>query len=132
MSKQPLLNTLAALIFSACALASTQVLADTAAGATAYQQYCQACHQPGGAGMRGAFPPLVDNPNVAGNPEYVAKAVLKGVRGPIEVNGIQYNGVMPPMGYLSDQVIADLANFIEQEWGGKSSKLTAEDVTKLR
>ena len=82
--------------------------------------------------MRGAFPPLADNPNVAGNPEYVANAVLKGVRGPIEVNGIQYNGVMPPMGYLSDQVIADLANFIEQEWGDKSSKLTAEDVTKLR
>lgn len=132
MSKQPILSTLATLLFPAFALLSIPVLADTAAGATAYQQYCQACHQPGGVGMKGVFPPIANNSNVAGNPEYVAQAVIKGVSGPIEVDGTQYNGVMPPMAYLSDQVIADLANFIEQEWGDKGKKLTAEDITKLR
>lgn len=132
MSKHPLLSTLAALLLPACALISAPVLAGTAAGATAYQQYCQACHQPAGTGIPGAFPPIANNPNVAGNPEYVAKAVIQGVSGPIDVNGTQYNGVMPPMGYLNDQVIADLANFVEQEWGNKGKKLTAEDVAKLR
>ena len=113
-------------------MVSAPVLADTEAGANAYRQYCQACHQAGGAGVPGAFPPLANNPNVAGNPDYVAHAVLKGVSGPIEVNGTRYNGMMPPMGYLNDQVIADLANFIEQEWGDKGKKLTAENITELR
>lgn len=132
MSKHPFLSTLAAMLLPVFALVSAPALADTAAGATAYQQYCQACHQPGGTGVPGAFPPIANNPNVAGHPEYVAQAVIEGVRGPIDVNGTQYNGVMPPMGYLNDQVIADLANFIEQEWGDKGKKLTAEDIAKLR
>lgn len=132
MSKHQFLITLAALLFPGFALVSAPALADTAAGAAAYQQYCQACHQPRGVGIPGAFPPIANNPNVAGNPEYVAQAVIKGVSGPIVVDGTQYNGVMPPMAYLSDQVIADIANFIEQEWGDKSEKLNAEEVAELR
>lgn len=132
MSRYTLLHPLAAPLFFALSLFSTQALADTTAGKTAYQQYCQACHQADGTGVPGAFPPIANNPNVVGKPEYIAQAVIGGVNGPLEVNGTQYNGVMPSMAYISNEVIADLANFIEQEWNGSGTKVTAEDIEALR
>ncbi|MDQ2076442.1 cytochrome c [Marinimicrobium sp. ABcell2] len=132
MPSHTLLRTLIASVVPVLTMLSVPALADTAAGEAAYRQYCQACHQVGGVGVPRVFPPMANNPNVAGNPEFVAQVVIEGIRGPIEVNGVQYNGVMPPMGYINNQVIADLANFIEKEWGDGSKKLTVEDVEALR
>jgi nitrite reductase (NO-forming) / hydroxylamine reductase len=132
MPKHPLLRTLIASLVPVLTMFSTAALADKAAGETAYRQYCQACHQVGGAGVPRVFPPMANNPNVAGNPEFVAQVIIEGIRGPIEVNGVQYNGVMPPMGYINNRVIADLVNFIEMEWGDGGKKLSAEDVEALR
>ncbi|MDF1521343.1 MAG: tetratricopeptide repeat protein [Trueperaceae bacterium] len=61
---------------------------------------CAACHQATGAGIPGAFPPLIGHaPAVCaadGGRAYLATLVLYGLQGPIEVDGAAYNGMMTP------------------------------------
>ncbi len=40
------------------------VSAELREGAAVYTAICSSCHQPGGAGLSGQFPPLINNPNV--------------------------------------------------------------------
>jgi hypothetical protein len=42
--------------------------------------------------------------------------VLYGLAGAIEVHGQAYAGLMPPMGYLEDEEIADVLNFVATAW----------------
>lgn len=70
-------------------------------GADVYSSSCSSCHQPGGAGLPGQFPPLSDNPNVD-DTDYVATVIHEGLQGPITVNGVAYDGIMPPQSALSD------------------------------
>jgi mono/diheme cytochrome c family protein len=71
------------------------------AGAEVYSSACSACHQPGGVGLPGQFPPLSDNPNVD-DADYVATVIHEGLQGPITVDGVAYDGIMPPQSALSD------------------------------
>ncbi len=106
--------------------------ADLSAGKAVYQKHCQACHQPAGNGMKGIFPPLNGNPNIQGKPEHIARAILKGVSGPITVNGDAYNGTMPPLTYISDKDISNVVGFILNEWGGSGESLSEEEIKALR
>lgn len=84
---------------------------DADAGAAVYDANCSSCHQPGGVGMPGTFPPLADNPN-ATDPAYVETVVREGLSGAIDVNGETYNGVMPALPQLSDTEIADVTAYV--------------------
>lgn len=99
-------------------------------GKKAYEANCQACHQPTGQGLAGAFPPLADNPNLT--PAYVIETILKGKSGPIEVKGQKYNAVMPPMQHLSDEDIKDISNYVLNSWGNKVGEVSEDDVKKVR
>lgn len=78
-------------------------------GAQVYQQVCSSCHQPGGVGLRGQFPPLLDNPHVA-DAAYVEDVIRNGRQGEIVVDGVTYNGLMPAMSTLDDgQIVAVIA-----------------------
>lgn len=90
-----------------------------AAGRAAYEANCAACHQAGGQGLAGAFPPLAGNPRVYADPEYAARVTLEGLSGPIEVNGVTFNAVMPGMSYLTDEDLADILTFINRSWGNE-------------
>lgn len=81
------------------------------AGQEVYSQICSSCHQPGGAGLPGQFPPLVDNPNVL-DEAYVAEVVTDGKQGELTVNGETYNGVMPSFSTLGDEDIAAVAAYV--------------------
>ncbi len=102
------------------------------AGQDAYAKNCQACHQPTGTGLPGAFPPLANNPNVNGNSSYVVETILQGKSGPLEVNGQKYNAMMPPMQHLSDSDIAAITNYVMSSWGNSGSTVSAEDVEDSR
>jgi len=106
--------------------------ADLDAGASAYQTHCQACHQADGSGLRGAFPPLKDNPRVGGDGSYVVEVILGGQSGPLEVAGVQYNGVMPPMHYLSDDDIVNIAAHVVNTFTAGQSTIQAADVQDQR
>jgi mono/diheme cytochrome c family protein len=79
-------------------LAAGPVLSAEPDGAKLYAR-CAACHLPGGAGVPGTYPPLGSDVRVkAGKPEgrrFLALAVLKGLMGPLVVDGKTYRGVMP-------------------------------------
>jgi len=101
-------------------------------GENVYKKYCQACHQPNGKGMQGVFPPLANNSNLKDKPAYIAETIIKGKSGPITVKGTNYNGSMPPMGYLKDADIAALVNYINTELVQGREETTADAVSSLR
>lgn len=69
-------------------------------GTALYNQWCTGCHQAGGQGIPGAFPPLVGNPR-AQNQTYVVRVIQQGVSGALEVGGQTYNGAMPAMAQIT-------------------------------
>ncbi len=78
-------------------------------GAEVYASVCSSCHQPGGTGIVGQFPPLLDNPNVA-DTDYLIDTITNGRQGEIVVNGETYNGRMPAFSTLpADEVDAVIA-----------------------
>ena len=103
-----------------------------ARGEAVYLANCAACHQPTGMGLPGAFPPLAQSDFLLGNRQEVMQAALFGLSGPITVNGTDYNGVMPSMGYLNDQELADALTYVFSSWGNTGAAVSVDEVSALR
>ncbi|MDX1403146.1 MAG: cytochrome D1 domain-containing protein [Woeseiaceae bacterium] len=103
-----------------------------ARGETVYLQNCAACHQPNGQGLAGAFPPLANSDYLQGDRKQVMRAALFGLSGPITVNGVEYNGVMPSMGYLSDEDLAAALTYVFASWGNNEAAVSVAEVAALR
>jgi len=103
-----------------------------AAGEGVYLANCAACHQPTGTGLAGAFPPLAESDFLQGNRSEVLAAALFGLEGPITVNGVDYNGVMPSLGHLSDADLAAAITYVFSSWGNDLAAVSVEEVAALR
>ena len=101
-------------------------------GEKVYSFYCGTCHQRDGQGASGRFPPLAKASFVTGDKNLLISIVLKGMEGPIEVNGEQYNGTMPQHSFLGDGEIANVLTYIRENFGNKASAVTPEEVAKIR
>lgn len=97
------------------------MLAQLREGAAVYTAICSGCHQPGGAGLPGQFPPLLNNPHVD-DTEYVTGVINNGLRGEIVVNGETYNGVMPAFSTLSDDETAAVIAYIQNDFQAPSDQ----------
>jgi mono/diheme cytochrome c family protein len=104
----------------------------TMTGEQTYTKYCLTCHQVGGTGVRNMFPPLTGNENITAPSKELITIVLFGLTGPIVVNGMEYDQVMPAQDYLTDKQIADVLTFIRSSWGNKASPVKPEEVSKIR
>lgn len=93
---------------------------DDGEGQVVYDQNCASCHQAGGAGLPPTFPPLAGNPR-AGDAEYVENVIRNGLQGPIEVDGVTYDGVMAALPQLSDAQIDAVIGYLQS--------LSADPVT---
>jgi mono/diheme cytochrome c family protein len=112
------------------------------AGSRVYTANCAVCHQAGGTGMAGAFPPLAGHvPDLlkrADGRSYVGKVLLFGLEGEINVNGNAFAGQMPPWNALSDDEIAAVINYVSNAWdNGKSlpsgfKPFTSDEIKALR
>jgi mono/diheme cytochrome c family protein len=112
------------------------------AGSRVYAANCAACHQAGGTGQAGAFPPLAkhfsDLLKPADGRAYVGKVLLFGLEGEISVNGGNYAGGMPAWQALSDDDIAAVLNYVGSAWdNGKSlpagfKPFTPDEIKALR
>ena len=100
-------------------------------GERTYQQVCAACHQSDGAGIAGVFPPLAASDWLTDNKDAAIAAIIKGLSGPITVNGVEYNGVMPAMA-LSDEEVANVLSYVYASWGNSGEQVSAEDVARVR
>jgi len=103
-----------------------------AAGEGVFLANCAACHQPTGVGLAGAFPPLAGSDFLQGNRQDVLAAALFGLQGPITVNGVDYNGVMPSLGHLTDEDLAAAVTYVFGSWGNNLAAVSVEEVTALR
>jgi cytochrome c553 len=96
------------------ALLAVAALAAPAAAqpSKAFVARCGMCHQAGGEGLAGQFPRLAGRAAaIAQNPEgrrYMARVVLYGLSGPIEIEGVRIRGFMPGMATMPDAEIADI------------------------
>jgi len=104
-----------------------------ARGEMVYERTCAACHQRGGTGVDGAFPPLDGNARVAGDPDSLVKIALHGLTGPVEVPGkLTVNSLMPPVIGLSDSEIADVITFVRHAWSNDAAPVGAAAVSPVR
>lgn len=101
-------------------------------GKNVYNQYCLACHQADGAGVAGAFPPLKESDWVAGDKNRLISVVINGLEGPIEVNGQQYNSMMPSQGFLADEQIAAVLTYVRKSFGNDAEEIMVEEVKAVR
>lgn len=101
-------------------------------GKKVYNSVCLACHMADGSGVPGMHPPLIESDFVNGDKEELIKITLEGLSGKIEVNGEEYNSIMPPHSHLSDKKIADVLTYIRGSFGNNSNEITPEEVQEVR
>jgi mono/diheme cytochrome c family protein len=95
-------------------------------GQSVYESRCSSCHMAEGEGIESVFPPLANTKNLTDKNRLV-KIVLLGMRGPITVNGVAYDG--EKAGFeLTDQEVADVVNYIRNSWGNKGPLVRPEEV----
>jgi mono/diheme cytochrome c family protein/glucose/arabinose dehydrogenase len=102
----------------------------------AKEGYCATCHQADGKGLTASgFPPLAGTTWVNGNEERAIKIVLKGLLGPIEVNGKKYPGQVPMTpfeGLLNDKEVAAVLTYVRNSFGNKAPAIQPEKVKAVR
>jgi nitrite reductase (NO-forming) len=103
-----------------------------AAGHVLFQGTCSVCHQPQGTGIPAVFPPLAQSDFLMANKQRSIEIVLKGLTGPVTVNGKTFNSVMPPMSQLRDDEIANILTYVRNTWGNQGEAVTAAEVTATR
>jgi mono/diheme cytochrome c family protein len=90
-----------------------------ALGERTYDTNCSGCHQRSGRGITGGFPPLAGHaPQVLAQKgrAYLARLVLFGLAGAIEVEGTKYNGMMPSWSSLKDDEVAAVIDHVLTAW----------------
>lgn len=94
------------------------------------------CHQGEGEGLDASgFPPLAGSAWVTGSPERLIKLTLKGLIGPIKVNGKVYPGHVPMTpfeGLLKDDDVAAVLTYIRNTFGNNASVITQKQVAQVR
>ena len=103
----------------------------SAAGKRVYQ-LCAACHQADGRGIPGFYPPLAGSPHVLGAPDIPIRITLHGMRGPLQVEGQCFDGIMPAWRDLGDERIAAVLTYIRSAWEQPAPAVTAADVAAVR
>lgn len=121
-------------IAQAAAEQATAAVSDpVTAGRTVYENNCQSCHQGTGQGVPGVFPPLVGSEWVTGDAATLARILLHGLQGPVEVAGTTYNGAMPAWkDVLKDEEIAAVATYLRQLEANDAAPVPAAEVSAVR
>ncbi len=99
-------------------------------GKRVFAQTCVACHQPEGQGLPGVFPPLAKSDFLMADKPRAIAALIKGLSGPVEVNGQKYNGVMPPV-ILNDEQVAQVLTYVRNSWGNAGDIVTVDEVRQV-
>ena len=95
-------------------------------GKEIYNDFCVQCHLDNGEGVSGVFPPLAKSDYLLNNIVISIRGLKYGLSGPIVVNGEEYDGVMQNQG-LDNLEIADVMNFILNNWGNESKEIITEN-----
>ena len=100
-------------------------------GRRVFLMACFACHQPDGRGLPGVFPPLAGSDYLKADKARVIRTPMKGLTGPIVVNGKTYNSIMPAQPF-NDRQIADVLTYVMNTWGNNFGQVSTQDVAQAR
>ncbi|MEM9157545.1 MAG: c-type cytochrome [Verrucomicrobiota bacterium] len=113
---------------------SPKQLASIERGKNIYNATCFACHQADGNGMANLGPPLNKSEWVTGYKERLALIVAHGIAGEIEVNGQEWNLVMPGHGHLPQlqgDGLADVLSYIRTAWANQADPVSKKDIRDI-
>ncbi|MBI3875563.1 MAG: PQQ-dependent sugar dehydrogenase [Verrucomicrobia bacterium] len=116
-------------LFAAAFSADTQTQPER--GKKLFQQHCYICHQANGQGTTGVFPPLAKSDFLMADKARAIRILCEGISQEITVNGVKYNGTMPPS-TLNDAEVADVLTYARNEWGNSGDAVSAEEVKSIR
>ncbi len=106
-----------------------------AQGEQFYTSSCANCHGADGAGIAALGPPLADSPWVTEAPERLARIVLHGLAGPVEVAGEVWDSAMPghkDFPNFDDRVASGLLTYLRRAWGHAGRAIDPEFIEKVR
>lgn len=98
-------------------------------GESLYQANCASCHMEDGSGLRQLMPPLKGSDYLAEHQEELACIIRNGMEGPIKVNGIIFNNIMPGNKRLREADITNIINYINTSFGNNLPKQEFEKVS---
>jgi len=103
-------------------------------GKQVFLQTCFVCHQPNGQGVADQIPPLARSDFLMNpaNRERVIRGVLLGQSDEMVVNGKTYKNTMIPLGYLTDEQVANVLTYVRNSWGNSGDAVAVEEVSKFR
>src|SRR3546814_13041055 len=81
-----------------------------------------------GQGLEGVFPPLAGSDWIAADPKRLPQVILHGLSGHVQVNGVDYDSVMPPMSQLTDDEVANISTYVLNSWGNQGGSITKEEA----
>ncbi|MBI2925943.1 MAG: c-type cytochrome [Verrucomicrobia bacterium] len=103
------------------------------AGEQQFALLCAACHQPHGGGLANVAPPLSGSEWIHGPTERLARIVLHGLYGPVEVKGERWNLAMPGFGAaLDDEQIAAILTYVGRAWGNTARPVEPSLIARVR
>ena len=107
--------------------------AEMTAGKAIYSHLCIACHEADGSGAPRIYPPLPGNANLqSADPASTLRIILDGAQ-TVTTPRAPNTGSMPAYAKdLSDQQIADVANYVRNSWGNAAPLVTPAQVAKAR
>jgi nitrite reductase (NO-forming) len=100
-------------------------------GKKIFMTACFACHMANGEGLPGVFPPLARSDFLQANRSRAIRIPIKGLTGPVTVNGKTYNNVMPPQPF-DDEQLADVLTYVMNSWGNDLGVVTPQEVRHAR
>ncbi len=84
------------------------------------------CHLAAGEGIEGIFPPLAKTDYLSDKNRLI-KVVLRGVRGPMKINGVDYDAEMTGFD-LNDEQVSDVLNYVRNSWGNKGVAILPQEI----
>ncbi len=106
-------------------------------GRVLFNTHCASCHDIGGEGIANLAPSLMNAHIVDSGVNNVVKTILRGLKGPITLEGkiVSFNTVMPGLILnpdISDTDIAFIANYVMNAFSAKPQLIKADEVTTIR
>lgn len=105
---------------------ANDLASSVARGKGVYESYCISCHMAEGEGLEGIFPPLAKT-DYLNDKNRLIKVTVLGVRGPMKINGVDYNGEMTGFD-LNNEQVADVLNYIRNSWGNKGVAILPAEI----
>ena len=97
--------------------------------AKTYATHCANCHGAQGEGLQRLIPPLAGADYLTRHRGQLACLLRQGLRGPVVVNGVEFNQVMPAADdHLTDSQLTNLLNFVQTSWGNHGEVFTINEV----